>query len=248
MRLVLFFLFSVVSLNIAAIEKFEFSRVSDIEQSKYQALLEFSDSEIQKLLDELNNTLKLKQSILIVAGAEDGPLYDGDAYEILMPDDFAIETYETFKQAEYVETEEELYEVTIDVIAHTIFHEAGHALVHQLELPITGKEEDAVDNLATILLLNTYEEGDQVALSAADIFAIYDQDKDEFAEEDFWGEHSVDIERFYNGICLIYGSEPEEYEDLLIELDIDEERAEMCIEDYVREERSWFTLLKPYMK
>ncbi|MNL40533.1 hypothetical protein D3C87_1628890 [compost metagenome] len=38
--------------------------------------------------------------------------------------------------------------------AFTIYHEVGHMLVGELGLPVLGKEEDAVDTLATIWLLN----------------------------------------------------------------------------------------------
>src|SRR5690606_27845489 len=34
-----------------------------------------------------------------------------------------------------------------------VLHETGHALVHLLDLPVTGRQEDAVDQLAAILML-----------------------------------------------------------------------------------------------
>ncbi|MBI5001896.1 hypothetical protein HZC31_00760, partial [Candidatus Woesearchaeota archaeon] len=46
-----------------------------------------------------------------------------------------------------------------------IFLVPGHALVDVLELPITGKEEDAVDQLSTLLLI--YGGWDQAALRGA---------------------------------------------------------------------------------
>ena len=37
----------------------------------------------------------------------------------------------------------------------TLYHETGHLLVHELDLPVLGKEEDAADALAVILILRT---------------------------------------------------------------------------------------------
>src|ERR1043165_2317876 len=35
----------------------------------------------------------------------------------------------------------------------TLYHETGHLLVHELGLPVLGKEEDAADALAVVLIL-----------------------------------------------------------------------------------------------
>ena len=39
------------------------------------------------------------------------------------------------------------------------FHELGHGLIDMLQLPVTGREEDVVDEFATMLLLYAREEG-----------------------------------------------------------------------------------------
>ena len=51
----------------------------------------------------------------------------------------------------------------------TLLHELGHALIDLWDLPITGREEDAVDQLATIILLEG-EDGQTAALNGADAF------------------------------------------------------------------------------
>ena len=49
-------------------------------------------------------------------------------------------------------------------------HEMGHALVHSLTLPVTGKEEDAVDGFAAYLLADNPKFGPFTAFSAAMFF------------------------------------------------------------------------------
>ena len=53
-----------------------------------------------------------------------------------------------------------------------LLHELGHALIHQLDLPITGKEEDAVDQLSTLLLTNTGASGERAILAGAQWFRL----------------------------------------------------------------------------
>ena len=40
-----------------------------------------------------------------------------------------------------------------------LYHEMGHALVTELGLPITGREEDAVDQFSTYMLMLTHQQG-----------------------------------------------------------------------------------------
>jgi len=48
----------------------------------------------------------------------------------------------------------------IGSIRFVMYHELGHALVGILDLPITGREEDAVNQLATVVLLRSGNDDD----------------------------------------------------------------------------------------
>jgi hypothetical protein len=63
-------------------------------------------------------------------------------------------------------------------------HEAGHAFIADQNIPVLGKE-DAVDHFATILLLNYVDSGDDIAISAADMFTFESEDRKEFCEFQF---------------------------------------------------------------
>ncbi|HIF50364.1 MAG TPA: hypothetical protein EYQ42_02320 [Thiotrichaceae bacterium] len=192
--------------------------------------------------------IRIPKSMVFVFGAEDGTLYDSEIREILMPDNFTLEVMGRFYDAKYVDTEEQLFGVTMDVIEHTLHHELGHALIHVLDITITGKEEDAVDGMATMLVILTNQTGSEIALSAADLFDLEGEDIKEFTTEDIWDEHSLDFQRFYNTICMIYGSDSTQYQYLIKELEITQDRAEMCIDDFQRQSKSWKKLLQPYLK
>lgn len=202
---------------------------------------------VQDVINFLNKDMILPRTITIIVGAEDGPLYDPETIQIEIPYSFITEMKEFFSK-DYKINDEQITpkQAAQDVLLHTLFHEIGHALIDILNLPTTGKEEDAVDNLATLLLIEFYENGSDIALSAAEAFAYENETIDEFEDQDFWDEHSLDIQRYYSTLCLIYGGDPENYKDIISELG--EERSELCIEDYDKKAESWFTLLKPHLK
>ena len=85
-----------------------------------------------------------------------------------------------------------------------LMHEVGHALVDVLDLPITGREEDAVDQLAAMMLINTGDKGATAALNG--VRAIQPGQNAIYDNSDFADEHSLGPQRLFNIACWIYGS------------------------------------------
>ena len=134
-----------------------------------------------------------------------------------------------------------------EVGAFTMLHEIGHALVDILDLPITGREEDSVDALATVLLLDS-DEIDAV-LSSIDTFdqmARWNQQSDEPLA--VWDVHSLNSQRFYDMLCLAYGSDPEQFQYLLGEGNLPEERASQCPGEWQQKATSWARILAPHLR
>lgn len=125
----------------------------------------------------------------------------------------------------------------------TLFHELGHALIDVLELPITGREEDAADEFAAIMLL--WSEQEEAALSGAQQFSV---DAAEWEAAPYWGEHGTDMQRYYNIACYVYGSDSDRWSHLITNETLPQERADLCEEDYWRKSNSWTKLLNPYLK
>lgn len=147
------------------------------------------------------------------------------------------------------ETEEELEEGAISIAGATVFtlfHEMGHALISIYDLPVTGREEDAVDQLATLTLLEGGEEGEDAAIDGANSFL--GEEEAEIDDLAFWDEHSLDDQRFYNVLCWIYGKDPEGYQYLVDDEFLHADRADQCPAEYDRMARSWQALLAPYVR
>jgi hypothetical protein len=139
--------------------------------------------------------------------------------------------------------EEEHAGAVLGVSGFFFLHEIGHALVDVLDIPVTGREEDAVDDLAGLILLQA--EAEDAAFAAMLQFASLSENVDELA---FWDEHSLDEQRFYSVACLIYGSDPETYGFLVGDDMLPGERAERCPEEFERKDRAWTALLEPHFR
>ncbi|MGY8872730.1 MAG: DUF4344 domain-containing metallopeptidase [Pseudomonadales bacterium] len=205
-----------------------------------------ASNEISDTLALINDTFRLEAPLQIIFGGKDGPLFDGDSQQILIPYTFVKEVESRFVTAKYEDSGRSTVAATMDAVMHTLFHELAHALIFMYELPIVGKEEDAADSLASILLIEFFNEGQEIAISTADLFNLESTDSETFEEGDFWDEHSLDVQRYYSTLCHIYGSNPEEYVHIAEDADFSEDRAELCIEEYNSLSHSWFTLLAPY--
>ena len=206
-------------------------------------------SEIKLVTSLINQKLKLNQSLELKFGGEEGPLFDNGINKVLIPYGFLIEVQERFQKAKYLdETGITNKEASMDALMHTIFHELAHALIFQYDLPVLGKEEDAADGLASVLLIEFLEDGQEVVITAADLFDLEGQDITEYQVEDYWGEHSLDIQRYYSSLCHVYGSAPEKYKQIKTDEKFSNEKAENCIDDYDILVNSWFTLLAPFLR
>jgi Putative metallopeptidase len=158
--------------------------------------------------------------------------------------------------AERTSTDDQTYgEFVMGAAFFFFLHEVGHALVDQLDLPITGKEEDAVDEIATLILLEgdkAAEDGDglgsRMVAAAAFQFREMAASRQSMADLVFWDEHSLDAQRMYGILCLIYGSNPEANAAMVGEEALPQARARQCPVDYEKRARAWERLLDTHMK
>ena len=135
---------------------------------------------------------------------------------------------------------ERLQEAVSGAYEFIMLHEVGHALRHQLDLPITGREEDMADQFATLVLARQGDKGAQAAVDG--VLAL--QDDREFGESDYADEHSLGPQRYYNVACWVYGSNPDKYAGLVGEGGLPEARAERCPGEYAQLEKSFGRLLE----
>lgn len=171
----------------------------------------------------------------------------------------ANKDFEKIAEDEREETGESAVYATI----FAFYHELGHALIDILKLPTVGEEEGAVDEFAAIILLNTNNKASnhssnesedfqaQIVLNGAIWFGIQPQGP-------FWDEHPAGDKRFFNLLCLIYGSNPDKYRPIIAtvfkhilanenaEPEQLQRRGSMCEQEYPKKLESWTKLLIPH--
>jgi hypothetical protein len=134
---------------------------------------------------------------------------------------------------------DELREAMDGAFAFIMMHEVGHALRHQLDLPVTGREEDAADQLAALVLLQDGDKGANAAVAGA--LAL--QTGNQFDDSDYADEHSLGPQRLYNIVCWIYGSDPQKYQHWVTNGVLPQARAVRCPAEYEQMAKAWTRLL-----
>ena len=202
---------------------------------------------IEKVISELNQRLILPfdMEVSFEDCEEPDAYYDPETHSITLCHQLVDVYYLLF--AKKVKDKTKLDNAVRAATAATFFHELGHGLVDAWKIPTTGREEDAVDQLSTLVLIEATEDGEQMALEGALTFKLY-ADLTRNEEKILWDEHSLDEQRFFDTICLVYGHDEEKYAYLVEKGTLPDERAALCTEDYDKVSRSWHQLLAPYVK
>jgi len=124
-------------------------------------------------------------------------------------------------------------------------HELGHGLIAMFQLPAVGREEDAVDQLAALIMLKVGDDGVAVAIKAAQSFHLLSLSGQ---KTPFFDEHALDAQRFYNVVCLIYGSDPDRFQTLVGNDRLPESRARRCPAEYSKIAHAWTALLRDHIR
>lgn len=228
-------------------------RSEDIRDQDLQGIRQLLDDmgRFEELIEHLNENLILPYDITVTFkdGKPFEAYFDPNTEQIVLSYQFVALITGIFLKYEYIDLEDspEDFVYVLDVVEAILYHEIGHALVHALEIPVTGKEEDAVDALSAVIISLLLEEPENL-ITTAHFYSMLADERDDFEEDDFWDEHSLDEQRYYNIVCWVYGSDPEEFKDLLEEEGLGENRAERCPAEYEQISSSWMTLLDPYLK
>jgi DNA-binding Xre family transcriptional regulator len=130
------------------------------------------------------------------------------------------------------------------------FHELGHALIHELGLPVLGREEDAADSFAVVAMINIGTDfSTRVLVQAArGWFLSANRDRKEGDTPEFYDEHGLDQQRAYQIVCFMVGWNEDKFKELADWVHMPPERQDSCAGDYSNAEYSWKTVLKPFRR
>jgi hypothetical protein len=183
-----------------------------------------------------------------VTGAECGTVnafYYAERHEIVMCYELVRDIIGRFQSR--VPDAQTLEVAVTGATAFILYHEVGHALVGELRLPITGREEDVADQFAAYML------GHQFPVHAAwaaqfwmeragsGIVGNWMINRSAFADE-----HGLDAQRFFNVMCWTYGISPGNRTGMLAYLT--PARAQRCPHEAAQMVNGWKTMLARHQR
>ena len=172
--------------------------------------------------------------------------YDPNDRSVTMCYELMEHFFRTFKSTGM--DDDKAYGKMNDAVRFVFLHEIGHALIDQYKLPVAGNEEDAADRCSAYINLKELgEEGLRAVYAAADAFSIESKQSGS-SSRSLADEHLLREQRFYNSLCMIYGSDPEKHARIVDNGYLPKERATRCKGEYQRAVDSWINLLAPWRK
>lgn len=125
-------------------------------------------------------------------------------------------------------------------------HEIGHAIFDLLHVPIFGHEEDAADQFAAYALLRGGPAFAKRILAGAAWMYAHGAAARRPDESDFSDAHALDSQRYYNVLCLAYGSDPKKYAAAAGEHRLPADRAEGCTDEFKQVQVAVQQLIAPH--
>lgn len=124
-----------------------------------------------------------------------------------------------------------------------LYHELGHAMVSEFDIAVVGKEEDAVDGLATDMLTpDDHSEPPNYLKGAIKGWFLFGS-MTKLSEIPWWDEHSTDAQRAFRIACLLYGDDADHYKDIADAVNLPDNRRASCVHESDMNSSSWESLL-----
>ena len=142
-------------------------------------------------------------------------------------------------------------EAVIGQVFYVFAHEMGHAVYDLLKVPVLGPEEDAADFFAAYLMLQfEHDQGRRLIIGAANAYNQYLRSPTVIVSlAAFSGAHSPPAQRFYNLVCLAFGSDENGtvFGDLVEHGYLPPDRARRCKREFVQLSFAFRQLILPHI-
>lgn len=204
-----------------------------------------------KLATTLNAHLKIDIPVYLTSGpcGQENAFFQSNngngVSQITMCSEFIDKIIKEFKFDGL--NQSQLNEAVYGNVYSILLHEVGHALIYALNIPVLGREEDAADGLAALLLSNNPRYGYWAA--------EFHKQTNDFGDTGlfksltpklYFDEHGLDRQRYYNIICWIYGKDVAARDYFLSILP--SSRAKRCSSEYLQLKSSWNQLLEDHFR
>lgn len=223
---------------------------SKVQNPRYESIdADIKESKtLEKAAYKLNAALNLPNDIYLRTKDCDqiNAYYDPNDSSVTMCYELMEHFYKVFKSNG--DSDKLASQKMSEAVQFVFLHEIGHALIDTLKLPVTANEEDAADRCSSYINLEELgQEGVNAVLSAAEAFRIESRGNAPDATS-MADEHLLQEQRFYNALCMLYGSDTNKYSDIVDNGFLPKARAVRCPSEYQRTVDSWVKILEPWRK
>lgn len=135
--------------------------------------------------------------------------------------------------------------VVTGAFIQAVLTETAHAVFDILKVPIWGRESDAADRLAALIMLQFGE--DTAATAVLGTAQLFKWSNKTWNGREFANANSPDAQRFYNYLCTAYGGDPIAFRGLVSDGSLPPGRAARCRSEYDQIRRSFNLKLMPYV-
>ncbi len=170
--------------------------------------------------------------------------YSGTTHEVSMCFEFIDALHNAYAAKLAGKTDAEKMARTAEVIAFFSLHEAGHAFLGENNVPVLGGEEDVVDDISGIFFVANKQP--QIPVFGTSAVVALQPTSAAFADE-----HSFTKQRYFNMLCLVYGSDPKTWASLVgaeAEGKLPEARAARCPGEWADKTKAMKSLIGPYVR
>lgn len=209
---------------------------------------------LEETLKALNGTLALPREVKVAlreCGATD-VLYEPQLPRISICYELVEALADLF--ASEARTQEEAEQAGASIAGATLYlflQETARALIDLYSIVTPGRPEDGVDQLATLILLSSGEEGEGTAINGAQAFLGEEgrpRSQEKLGQLAYWKAHPLDPRRFLHVLCWVYGKNPGKFQDLVGDGTLPADRAPGCAAEYQALAQAWEPTLAPYLK
>jgi Putative metallopeptidase len=225
----------IVSISSADAQSF-IGKYDQIKSTKFAEFHQYLKKQqfMEQLADALSKGVKLRSERVTLTLSECGiqnAFYSPELKEITLCHELLAQVSKGIERDfARIATAKEVSQAISGAILFILMHEVGHALIHLLNIPVLGREEDAADQISAYLLLSTPKAPQLLAGSlwffkAKTIF---------YTRKHFSDEHSLGPQRQSNLACWAVGKDRTKYKYLLQGGFLTKQRSFRCEKEYTQ--------------
>ena len=168
----------------------------------YEAL---KDRHVLERLQGFMRPLRLPKPLTVrtaQCGAETQPYTSGGPVTIC----YELVQHIAAVAAQHTQDPKERARILNGTFVQAVLHQLAYAVFDQLQVPIWGREDDAADHVAALIMM---EFGDRVALTTIlGTAKFFEYSGRTWTGAEFASAASPEAQRFYNFLCIAYGGDP----------------------------------------